>query len=182
MGPPKHWNVEKTGRPRVSSQRSCYDTFAFMLRTIAPTRGLHSYFSNLFGENAVVRCYVVRNAKLLSKKLDSPPKIKNMDTNTCKSHTSTIQAVSHRLPIPCPHTRPVEGAPAPLARQKVGLELLDQLRFSIFFVRSVRWCLVQDSPHSLSPDSLVREVFRPKAPTSSSLLEAKATTTRRSTS
>ncbi|CAK9082789.1 unnamed protein product [Durusdinium trenchii] len=31
---------------------------------------LHSYFSNLFGENAVVRCYVVRNAKLLSKKLD----------------------------------------------------------------------------------------------------------------
>ncbi|CAJ1358043.1 unnamed protein product, partial [Effrenium voratum] len=31
---------------------------------------LHSYFSGLFGENAVVRSYVVRNSKLLQKKLE----------------------------------------------------------------------------------------------------------------
>lgn len=31
---------------------------------------LHSYFANLFGENAVARSYVVRNTKLLQKKLE----------------------------------------------------------------------------------------------------------------
>eukprot|EP00434_Breviolum_minutum_P000827 symbB.v1.2.000728.t1/scaffold29.1/size409896/8 len=33
-------------------------------------RSLHSYFANLFGDNAVARSYVVRNTKLLQKKLE----------------------------------------------------------------------------------------------------------------
>ena len=31
---------------------------------------LQHYFADLFGENAVVRCYVVRNTRLLKKKLE----------------------------------------------------------------------------------------------------------------